>query len=106
MKIGTLTVPVRFAMRAISLYFEGKGKSLLSLSDLQFSEIQDIYWIAVSEGCRREGVPNPFENEQAFFDALDDHPEAMQELGEEMGRSFAAINSDEKNHKAPKKPNR
>ena len=50
MKIGANDVPVRFAMRAIALYFERKGKTLTNLSDLQFSELQDLYWIAVCEG--------------------------------------------------------
>lgn len=102
MKIGANDVPVRFAMRAIALYFERKGKTLTNLSDLQFSELQDLYWIAVCEGCRREEKDNPF-TEQSFFDALDDYPEVMQSMGEEMANSFSQINGDEKNQPAPKK---
>lgn len=103
MKIGNVEVPVRFAMVPLMLYFEEKGKNLLSLgSEMQFSEILDCYWIAIQTGCRRENIENPFPSKESFFDALDDNPEVMQALGEEMSKSFAQMTG-EKNVAAPKK---
>jgi len=93
--INKQSIPVRFSMRAMALYFESKGKSLSDLGGLSFSEIQDVYWIAVQEGCRREQKENPYPDENAFFDALDDDQNAMQKLGEAMAQSFGA--AEEKN---------
>ena len=103
-KVNNVDAPIRFSMRAIALYFESKGKSLADFGGLAFTEIQDVYWLAVKEGCRYFKTDNPFESEQAFFDALDDDPLAMEKLGEAMNHAFGG--DDEKNGKAQAKQKR
>lgn len=101
LNINGIDTPVRFSMRAIALYFEQKGKSLADLAGLSFLEVQDVYWIAVCEGCRKAKVDNPFASDIDFFDALDDDKTAMEALSLAMSESFGG--GDEKNEPTPAK---
>jgi len=103
-KVNNVDAPIRFSMRAIALYFESKGKSLSDLGGLAFTEIQDVYWLAVKEGCRREKIENPFADENEFFDSLDDDPGAMEKLGHAMNHAFGG--DEEKNGQAQAKQKR
>jgi hypothetical protein len=96
-KVNNVETPIRFSMRAIALYFESKGKSLSDLGGLTFTEIQDVYWLAVKEGCRYFKAENPFADENEFFDSLDDDPGAMEKLGNAMNYAFGG--DDTKNAK-------